>query len=74
MSVDESWAIVVEPDGDSRSRLLARSRRRTRGVTLDRFFWSAVEAASLPMERRMLIGIRDRAEAWAAVSGGSARA
>jgi hypothetical protein len=25
--------------------------------------------ASLPMERRMLIGIRDRAEAWAAATG-----
>jgi hypothetical protein len=74
MSVDESWAIVLEPDGDAGSRLLARSRRRTRGSTIDRLFWSAVEVASLPMERRMLIGIRDRAEAWAAVSGGSTAA
>lgn len=74
MSVDESWAIVLEPDGDGGSRLLARSRRRTRGATMDRLLWSAVEAASLPMERRMLIGIRDRAEAWAAVSGGSVAA
>jgi hypothetical protein len=74
MSVDESWAIVLEPDGDGGSRLLARSRRRTRGATIDRLFWSAVEAASLPMERRMLIGIRDRAEALAAASGGPAEA
>ena len=62
MSVDESWALVVEPDGDGATRLLARSRRRTRGAQLDRFFWSVVEALSLPMERRMLLGIRDRAE------------
>jgi hypothetical protein len=74
MSVDESWAIVLESDGPGRSRLLARSRRRTRGVALDRLFWSTVEAASLPMERRMLIGIRDRAEAGAAASGEPATA
>jgi hypothetical protein len=74
MSVDESWAIVLEPDGDGRSRLLARSRRRTRDAALDRLFWAAVETASLPMERRMLIGIRDRAEALAAASGGPAEA
>jgi hypothetical protein len=29
---------------------------------MDRFAWSLIEAASLPMERRMLLGIRDRAE------------
>jgi len=29
---------------------------------LDRLAWSLVEAASLPMERKMLMGIRDRAE------------
>ncbi len=69
LSVDESWALVLEPDGDGRSRLLARSRRRTRGAALDRFFWGAVETASLPMERRMLIGIRDRAEAGAGGAG-----
>jgi hypothetical protein len=62
MAVDESWAFVVEPDGDGASRLLARSRRRTRGARLDRLAWSVVEAASLPMERKMLLGIRDRAE------------
>jgi hypothetical protein len=62
MAVDESWAFVVEPDGDGATRLLVRTRRRTRGTRLDRLAWSVVEAASLPMERRMLLGIRDRAE------------
>ena len=62
MAVDESWAFVVEPDGDGATRLLARGRRRTRGTRLDRLAWSLVEAASLPMERKMLMGIRDRAE------------
>ena len=62
MAVDESWAFVVEPDGDGATRLLARGRRRTRRARLDRFAWSLIEAASLPMERKMLLGIRDRAE------------
>jgi hypothetical protein len=62
MAVDESWAFVVEPDGDGATRLLVRSRRRTRGNRLDRLAWSLVEVVSLPMERKMLLGIRDRAE------------
>ena len=62
MAVDESWALVVEPDGDGATRLLARGRRRTRDRRLDRLAWTLVEAASLPMERKMLLGIRDRAE------------
>ncbi len=62
MAVDESWAFVVEPDGEDATRLLVRTRRRTRGARFDRFAWSMIEAASLPMERRMLLGIRDRAE------------
>lgn len=62
MAVDESWSLVVEPDGDAATRLLARGRRRTRDRRLDRLAWTLVEAASLPMERKMLLGIRDRAE------------
>jgi hypothetical protein len=62
MAVGESWAFVVEPDGDGATRLLVRGRRRTRDKLLDRLVWSLVEAASLPMERKMLMGIRDRAE------------
>src|SRR5512140_3489265 len=65
MAVDESWAFVLEPDRDGATRLLVRGRRRTRGARMDRLAWSLVEAASLPMERRMLIGIRDRAERMA---------
>ena len=62
MAVDESWAFVLEPDGEGATRLLVRGRRRTRGERMDRVAWSLIEAASLPMERRMLLGIRDRAE------------
>jgi hypothetical protein len=62
MAVDESWVFVLEPDGDGATRLLVRGRRRTRDARLDRFAWNLIEAASLPMERRMLMGIRDRAE------------
>jgi hypothetical protein len=76
MAVDESWAFVLEPDGDGATRLLVRGRRRTRGARLDRVAWSLVEAVSLPMERRMLLGIRDRAErtAGTALAGGAAAA
>ena len=62
MAVDESWAFVLEPDGEGATRLLVRGRRRIRGERMDRVAWSLIEAASLPMERRMLLGIRDRAE------------
>jgi hypothetical protein len=68
LSVDESWTFVLEPDRAGLSRLLSRSRRRTRGRALDRAFWSVVEVASLPMERRMLLGIRDRAERGSAAA------
>ena len=62
-SVDESWAFVVEPlDDGRRTRLLARSRRRTREPAGDRVFWQLVELVSLPMERKMLLGIKERAE------------
>lgn len=76
LAVDESWAFVLEPDGDDATRLIVRGRRRTRGARLDRFFWTAVEAASLPMERRMLLGIRERAERLAGIpaAGGAAPA
>ena len=69
MAVDESWAFVVEPDGDGASRLLVRSRRRTRGARLDRLAWMLVEVVSLPMERKMLLGIRERVE----LAAGTAR-
>ncbi len=70
LSVDETWAFVLEPDGPGASRLVTRSRRRTRGPAADRLFWNAVEVMSLPMERKMLLGIRGRAERMA----GSSRA
>ncbi len=63
LSVDESWAFAVEPvDDGRRTRLLARSRRRTRESAGDRVFWQLVELVSLPMERKMLLGIKERAE------------
>lgn len=73
LSVDESWAFAVEPvDDGRRTRLLARSRRRTREPAGDRVFWQLVELVSLPMERKMLLGIKERAERLVGTGPGAA--
>lgn len=62
---DAVWTFVVEPDGEGRSRLISRSRsaRPTgpaalplRGVT------AMMDPVTLVMTRRMLLGIKERAE------------
>jgi hypothetical protein len=65
---DWVWAFVLVPD-DSRTRLISRNRIRqpgasaaTRAVT--RY---VMEPGSLVMERKMLLGIRQRAEGSAGV-------
>jgi hypothetical protein len=57
------WAFVLLPDGDG-CRLISRNRIRWAGAPL---LWSAVakyamEPGSLVMERKMLLGIKQRAE------------
>ena len=60
---DGSWSFVLEPAGDSATRLLIRGRgaggRSLLGVAFDR---SVFEPIHFVMERRMMIGIKQLAE------------
>jgi len=59
-----SWAFVLQPEGDG-TRLLSRNRLPGSGP----LFWlmaAIMEPASLVMERKMLLGIKERAERQAA--------
>jgi hypothetical protein len=56
-----TWAFVIEPDGPGRCRLISRNRMAGSGPA----FWAGMafmEPASLIMERKMLLGIKERAE------------
>jgi hypothetical protein len=59
---DSTWAFVIRPDGSGGSRLVSRNRVTGAGPAS----WLAMafmEPASLIMERKMLQGIKQRAEA-----------
>ena len=63
--VDVSWLFLVEPTGDgSRSRVVSRYRCATSSdrATRLQFGPALVEPISFAMDRRMLFGIRHRAE------------
>jgi hypothetical protein len=62
---DWSWAFVLRPEGPG-TRLVVRNRWTTVRAGLGgRVFLRLVQPGSFVMERRMLLGIRDRAEALA---------
>lgn len=55
------WSFVLE-ESDGRTRLLSRNRFRLQGLA-SRIAILPMEPASLVMERKMLVGIKQRAEA-----------
>jgi hypothetical protein len=59
---DATWTFALLPDGPTRTRLLSRNRIPGGGVG----FWAGMvpfmEPGSLVMERKMLLGIKERAE------------
>ena len=59
-----SWLFLVEPDGPARCRVISRYRCGTSGDLSSRlqFGPAIVEPVSFAMDRRMLIGIKQRAE------------
>lgn len=74
--VDVSWLFLVEPMGDSsRSRVVSRYRCATSDdlTTRLQFGPTLVEPISFAMDRRMLLGIRDRAEREARSAPGPGR-
>lgn len=56
----ESWQFVIEPQSDGASRLILRTRSQMVGG-----FWDIIEPGTFIMERGMLLGIKERAEALA---------
>lgn len=56
----ESWQFVIEPQPDGASRLILRTRSLMVGG-----FWDIIEPGTFIMERGMLLGIKERAEALA---------
>jgi hypothetical protein len=72
-----SWAFILEPEGERATRLLVRGRGRFElpdlGQPLNFLYWRLVfEPAHFLMERRMLKGIKERAEGTAAPSAARA--
>jgi len=63
------WCLALYPLGDGRTRLVSRWRIRW-PITLATVFWVLVsDPGAFVMERRMLLGIKRRAERAAALAG-----
>ena len=59
-----SWVFVIEPLGDSACRLWTRSRNSFERSFANLMIWRVItEPLHYEMERRMLIGVKQRAEA-----------
>jgi hypothetical protein len=72
----ESWgAFVLEPSGDGTTKLIVRTRGAGRdgpgALVLAPLGLMVLEPAHFIMERRMLLGIRERVEAAQAAKGGA---
>ena len=61
------WLFNLREEG-ARTRLISRNRFRLPGLK-DKLGMLPMEPASLVMERRMLVGIKERAEGLAAAAG-----
>ena len=62
-SIDWSWEFAIVPIGNCRTRLLSRSRVRTRRSVRTWLTMLAIEPSAFLMTRKMLLGIKRRAEA-----------
>ena len=70
--VDWVWQFGLYPVDENRTRLVSRSRVRTRPVWA-RLFTYMIEPAGFLMTRRMLLGIKQRAEGLASPGAGDPR-
>ncbi|SRR5581483_9068563 len=57
-----TWTFAIEPQDDGTTRLISRNRIKPSGPLAWLGMVAVMEAGSLVMERKMLMGIRDRAE------------
>ncbi len=67
-----SWAFVLQPEGENRTRLISRNRISVEGPLAWLGMVAFMEPGSLIMERKMLLGIKERAESLAAGDHGPA--
>jgi len=70
---DWVWQFGLYPVDETRTRLVSRSSVRTQTVWA-RLFTYAIEPAGFVMTRRMLLGLKQRAEALRAANAGETRA
>jgi hypothetical protein len=70
--LDWVWQFGLYPIDETRTRLISRSRVRAHAVWA-RLVTHAIEPAGFLMTRRMLVGLRERAEALRAASSKEAR-
>jgi hypothetical protein len=62
--IDETWTFVLDPLGADACRLIARNRRDHPASLANWLVWQVlVEPLHFVMEHRMLLGVRQRAEA-----------
>jgi len=71
--LDWVWQFGLYPIDETRTRLVSRSRVRGQAVWA-RLLTHAIEPAGFLMTRRMLLGLRQRAEALRAANSGEPRA
>jgi hypothetical protein len=57
-----TWAFVIEPQADGMTRLLSRNRLPGSGLLFRLAMAGFMEPGSLVMERKMLLGLKQRAE------------
>ena len=68
-----TWAFVLTPNGDETTRLISRNRLAGSGFRFWLGMTLAMEPGSLVMERKMLLGIKRRAESLAKRQGAHLR-
>jgi hypothetical protein len=71
--LDWVWQFGLHPVDETRTRLVSRSRVRTRSVWT-RLLTHVIEPAGFLMTRRMLLSLKQRAESLRAASTGETRA
>jgi hypothetical protein len=59
---ESTWLFYLEPLGENQTRLLIRSRGDQEPTLMSRVMWGIVDPINFVMERKMMLGIKERAE------------
>lgn len=65
-AIDWSWAFVLDPLDEGRTRFVSRTRMRLQPLWVAALYWTVVVPADFVMSRQMLRGVKARAEATTA--------